>query len=653
MLPTSLKAGTLFGQDFEILQRLAQGGMGTVYVALQHSTGKKRALKVMHAQYEGDDTARKRFIQEAKAGASIDSDHIVEMVGAGIDPETNTPWIAMELLKGDDLKNVLAQRKRLTRSEVLEVFRQICHALGKAHKMGLVHRDLKPENIFLATPRREGIAFTAKILDFGIAKLVRDASGAASGTQTQAIGSPRWMSPEQADRGNAPISPSTDVWALGLLAFNLLTGEVYWKTAHSENPSVISQMCELLMDPIAPASERAAEYGVADLLPEGFDDWFLQCVNRDAAARFADADEALAALEPIFSGVEPVPVAPAARLSRTPTPARGISLRPAPVTATPSGYTLEIPSTHEDQPFSLDRTAPAGSTGPLRAPTPAPLRAPTPAPLRSPTPAPIQSAPEATALPEPGAVTEPRRRRLAPILLAVLGPVGIAAAVILGLHQSSNVSQSDDAATAAPEASAPRPVTPEVDAAVAPTPTPTPPPVPTTAPDAEPVAVAPQHDAGAVQQTAVTPEPTARPDAGPQRHGTATRPGRNTSEADAGDIASPQGDTTAYTQRVLSQLRGRHPDFVRCYEEHSPPGATGNTHISLHFSISPDGSSASVGVSGPAEVGACVGGILRAMTFPTPVIVTGPFFQDLHFQASQTEPPRDPPADPQPAPSAQ
>lgn len=590
MLPTSLKAGTLFGQDFEILQRLAQGGMGTVYVALQHSTGKKRALKVMHAQYEGDDTARKRFIQEAKAGASIDSDHIVEMVGAGIDPETNTPWIAMELLKGDDLKNVLAQRKRLTRSEVLEVFRQICHALGKAHKMGLVHRDLKPENIFLATPRREGIAFTAKILDFGIAKLVRDASGAASGTQTQAIGSPRWMSPEQADRGNAPISPSTDVWALGLLAFNLLTGEVYWKTAHSENPSVISQMCELLMDPIAPASERAAEYGVADLLPEGFDDWFLQCVNRDAAARFADADEALAALEPIFSGVEPVPVAPAARLSRTPTPARGISLRPAP---------------------------------------------------------------EATALPEPGAVTEPRRRRLAPILLAVLGPVGIAAAVILGLHQSSNVSQSDDAATAAPEASAPRPVTPEVDAAVAPTPTPTPPPVPTTAPDAEPVAVAPQHDAGAVQQTAVTPEPTARPDAGPQRHGTATRPGRNTSEADAGDIASPQGDTTAYTQRVLSQLRGRHPDFVRCYEEHSPPGATGNTHISLHFSISPDGSSASVGVSGPAEVGACVGGILRAMTFPTPVIVTGPFFQDLHFQASQTEPPRDPPADPQPAPSAQ
>lgn len=636
MLPTTLKAGTLFGQDFEILQRLAQGGMGTVYVALQHSTGKKRALKVMHAQYEGDDTARKRFIQEARAGASIDSDHLVEMVGAGIDPETNTPWIAMELLKGDDLKTVLSQRKRLTQSEVLEIFRQICHALGKAHKMGLVHRDLKPENIFLATPRREGIAFTAKILDFGIAKLVRDASGAASGTQTQAIGSPRWMSPEQADRGNAPISPSTDVWALGLLAFNLLTGEVYWKTAHSENPSVISQMCEILMDPIGPASERAAEYGVADLLPAGFDDWFLQCVNRDAAARFADADEALAALEPLFSGVAPVPVAPAVRLSRTSTPARGVSTRPPPVSVTPSGYTLDLPSAREDQPFSLDHTAPAGSPLPLRAPTPVPLRAPTPAPLPTPTPAPAQIV----------ASEPPPRRRLAPILLAVLGPVGIAAAVILGLRQSSNVHD------ARPDAAAPAPA-PDAAVVVPHRPPPTPPDVDVAPADAQTV-VEHAPDASPARVEPATNPDLARVDAGPSRHGVPTvRNGRQTAEVDAGEAPQPQGDTTAYTQRVLSQLRGRHPDFVRCYEEHNPPGATGSSHISLHFSIRPDGSSASVGVSGAPEVGNCVSEILRNMTFPTPVIVTGPFFQDLHFQASQTEPARDPPAEaPTPAASA-
>ncbi len=628
MLPTTLKAGTLFGQDFEILQRLAQGGMGTVYVALQHSTGKKRALKVMHAQYEGDDTARKRFIQEARAGASIDSDHIVEMVGAGIDPETNTPWIAMELLKGDDLKNVLLQRKRLSPGEVLEIFRQICHALGKAHKMGLVHRDLKPENIFLATPRREGIAFTVKILDFGIAKLVRDASGVPSGTQTQAIGSPRWMSPEQADRGNAPISPSTDVWALGLIAFNLLTGEVYWKTAHSENPSVISQMCEILMDPIAPPSERATEYGVADLLPAGFDEWFLQCVNRDASARFADADEALAAMEPLFTGVDPVPIAQVTRVPRTTTPPRGVSMRPPPVPASPSGYTLELPFAHDDQPFSLDQTAPAGSGQPLRAPTPVPLRASTPAPLRSPTPAPLRApTPAPIPTPTPAPVTTvsepPRKRRLAPILLAVLGPVGIAAAVIVGLHKSSSVQEPQpDAAPVAVDAAVPTPPSHTRDASAAPAVVDAAAPTPAVVDAAAPIAVV---------------------DAGPQRHG--SHGPRPTTETDAGEPAPPQGDTTAYTQRVLSQLRGRHPDFVRCYEQHSPAGATGSARISLHFSISPDGSAASVGVSGPAEVGSCVGEIIRGMNFPTPVVVSGPFFQDLHFQAQQSEPPRETPSE--------
>ena len=357
MLPTQLKPGTVFGQDYEILERLAQGGMGTVYVALQQSTGKRRALKVMHAQYEGDETARRRFIQEARAGAAIDSDHIVEMVGAGIDTDTNTPWIAMELLKGKDLKSVMSERARLPAAEVQEIFRQICHALGRAHKMGLVHRDLKPENIFLAAPRREGVAFTVKILDFGIAKLLRDTTG--NSTQTQAIGSPRWMSPEQADRGG-PISASTDVWALGLIAFYLLTGEVYWKTAHVEAPSVIGQMCEILMDPIAPASARAEEYNVAHLLPAGFDGWFARCVNRDQSVRFADADEALAGLEEVFGDIEPLPLAP----RRSATPPRGVSTRPpsAPQHTPPRGvYRLDVSPSHTptDQPFAFDATAAA------------------------------------------------------------------------------------------------------------------------------------------------------------------------------------------------------------------------------------------------------------------------------------------------------
>ena len=613
MLPTSVKAGTVFGQDFEILQRLAQGGMGTVYVALQHSTGKQRALKVMHAQYEGDETARKRFIQEAKAGASIDSDHIVEMVGAGIDPETNTPWIAMELLKGDDLKEVLAQRKRLSQGEVLEIFRQTCHALGKAHKMGLVHRDLKPENIFLATPRREGIAFTAKILDFGIAKLVRQ-SGGSSGTQTQAIGSPRWMSPEQADRGNAPISPATDVWALGLIAFNLLTGVVFWKTAHSETPSVIAQMCEILMDPIAPASQRAAEYGVAELLPPGFDAWFAHCVNRDTSARYADADEALAALEPLFANAAPVVVA---RVSRTSTPARGISTRPAPVSMAPSGYTLDIPTAHEQhEPFALDETAAA---------PPTPMRAPTPAPV-----------------PRPAAPVEaPRTRKALPIALAVLGPVGIAVAVVLGLRQPADV-------PAAPDADA---------AATADVAAPEPPPAPDVLPEARPETV---PDAAAQAPTpltvpvpaavpiAVDVPPAARVDAGGGRH--VGRGPRAVAEVDA---AAPEptpaaSESVAYTARVNSLLNARRSEFGHCYEEHSGAGGGGSVTITLHFSIRPDGTPTSVGVSGTPEIGACIGDIVRAMSFATPVAYAGPFFWQMRIQSSATEAPAAAPEAPAP-----
>jgi serine/threonine protein kinase len=344
MSSEQVTAGTIFGRDFRVLERLAAGGMGTVYVAQQLSTGKRRALKVMHAQYEGDERARERFIQEARVGASIDSDHIVEMVGAGIDDETNTPWIAMELLAGQDLKQRVSERGQLPRDEVLEICRQLCHALGEAHQRGLVHRDLKPENIFLAKARREGVPFTVKLLDFGIAKLVQENQTQAS--HTQAVGSPRWMAPEQAERG-ARISPATDVWALGLIVFNLLTGRCYWRTANSASPSVMQQMCEVIMDPIEPASARAEEYGQGSVLPPGFDEWFGRCVNRDVAARFPDASAAMNAL----GGV----LAPASSTQRR-------SLRPA--SQRPRGdFRLDEPLPR-DAPFSLQGAAPASSMPP-------------------------------------------------------------------------------------------------------------------------------------------------------------------------------------------------------------------------------------------------------------------------------------------------
>ncbi|MEI9951724.1 MAG: AgmX/PglI C-terminal domain-containing protein [Pseudomonadota bacterium] len=288
---SQLVAGSTFASDFRILRPLSQGGMGALYVVEQLSTGKQRALKLMHPQLVSQAALRKRFEQEARIGARIESDHVVEVIGAGVDEGTGMPWLAMELLQGEDLESYAAKRGALPVPEVLAIFDQLCHALGAAHAQGIVHRDLKPANLFLAVARRRGAPFMVKVLDFGIAKVLAEAK-----TLTSAIGTPLWMAPEQAEAGHA-IAPMTDVWALGLIAFNLLTGGMYWKGA-AEGASTFALMREILFEPLVPATVRAAELGVA--LPDGFDAWFARCVVRAAGERYRDASAAFAALQPML-----------------------------------------------------------------------------------------------------------------------------------------------------------------------------------------------------------------------------------------------------------------------------------------------------------------------------------------------------------------
>jgi serine/threonine protein kinase len=268
--------------------------MGAVYEVTQLSTNRPRALKILLPQLVADVHACERFVQEARVGASIPSEHVVETVAAGV--EAGLPWLAMELLRGKDLAAHLADRGRLDAREVLEVFRQVCHAVGAAHRVGVVHRDLKPENIFLAESQREGVARVVKVLDFGIAKVIAD--GKTGAQATGAIGSPRWMAPEQINAG--VIRPSTDVWALGLIAFELLTGTPWWESAYTGNAQ--GALYEILVSELEPASVRASRRGLQTTLPPGFDAWFARCVARDPAQRFRDAHEALVALTAVLSG---------------------------------------------------------------------------------------------------------------------------------------------------------------------------------------------------------------------------------------------------------------------------------------------------------------------------------------------------------------
>ncbi len=300
--PVHLTVGSVFGGDFRVVRRLSEGGMGAVWIAEQLSTGKERALKVMHAELVIDAKLRERFVQEAKVGAKIESDHIVEVVAAGVDAQTGMPWLAMELLKGEPLAERWA-RGPIDRATLGEVFGQLGHALGAAHDAGIVHRDLKPDNIFLATPRRSGVPFMLKVLDFGIAKLVLESHT----KQTQSIGTPMWMAPEQSEIGKA-IRPATDVWALGLIAYALLTGRSYWHAVNTEGAGALQLMREIVMDPLDPASMRAETYGVRHLVPAGFDEWFARSVARSVEARYPDARVAIDALVPLLGAAAARPV---------------------------------------------------------------------------------------------------------------------------------------------------------------------------------------------------------------------------------------------------------------------------------------------------------------------------------------------------------
>jgi tRNA A-37 threonylcarbamoyl transferase component Bud32 len=332
----NLQPGTIFAGDFRLVRAMSAGGMGAVYVAEQLSTGKQRALKVMLPQLVADPSLRKRFEQEARIASLIESEHVVEVVGAGVDAASSLPYLAMELLHGEDLSQLVTRGGPLSVADVAMIFEQLCHAVGAAHRVGVVHRDLKPENIFLAQARRAGATYMVKVLDFGIAKIVAEATT----KQTAAMGSPIWMAPEQADQ--SPVTAATDVWALGLIAFYLLSGRSFWKTGNDDYATVPQVLKEVLFEPIVPASVRAAETGCS--LPPGFDGWFARCVARDPATRFVDASLASATLLPMLQG--------SVAFDATYLPVRLPSAPPA------SAY----PSVHATGPAAASGTGPAAYT---------------------------------------------------------------------------------------------------------------------------------------------------------------------------------------------------------------------------------------------------------------------------------------------------
>jgi len=302
-----LRPGTLFADEYRVVGLLGRGGMGAVYHVEHLPTGKPLALKVL-SSLGSQGRARERFELEARIGAQVHSEHLVDVVAAGFAGPDEVPWLAMELLQGADLRMIAKRHGRVPRGMVREVFYQLVQGLGAAHRAGVIHRDLKPENVFITRSERPDEPFLVKVLDFGIAKLVHEGRAVTSATST--VGTPMWIAPEQLKR--TTLSVQTDVWALGLLVFWAITGRSYWEAANGDDLALEALLTEILMSPLPPASERAAALGVPrGVVPEALDEWFERCVAREPELRFDNVAEAGRELDRALRFLRPEPGEPA------------------------------------------------------------------------------------------------------------------------------------------------------------------------------------------------------------------------------------------------------------------------------------------------------------------------------------------------------
>ena len=274
---------TLAGR-YVISKKLGEGGMGAVYLATHNLLEKQVALKVLHGEFARKPDLVERFMQEAKSASRIRHENVIDISDFGSTPE-GLVFFAMELLKGRDLHEEVA-RARLA-SQLLpwerskKIFLQICAALNAAHALGIVHRDLKPENIYLVDFLGE--PDFVKLLDFGIAKQTEVAEGDRKLTKTGMLfGTPEYMSPEQA-RGESMIDARVDVYAMGCILYQLVTGRVPFEAENfmgvlslhlTEPPAVISPE---VFDAIG--APRAL-WGVID-----------QALAKDRNARFSTIEE--------------------------------------------------------------------------------------------------------------------------------------------------------------------------------------------------------------------------------------------------------------------------------------------------------------------------------------------------------------------------
>jgi serine/threonine-protein kinase len=272
-----MEPGTRIAPNIRLVRLLGKGGMGHVWVARHETLHTDIAVKFLSEDSARDPDALARFSREATAAAQIKSPHVVQVLDHGV-TEDRVPYIAMELLQGEDLESRLRRSGALSIAETLQVVAQTGKALHRAHRAGIVHRDVKPPNIFLV--EADGEVFV-KVLDFGIAK-AHLPFGAAGGVQTMAgsiMGTPHYLSPEQIT-SLKDVDHRADLWSLAVVTYECLTGE---RPFQGEG---LVGICSAIH-----AAEFTPPSSLRQDLNADIDAWFARAFARDAEARFGSARE--------------------------------------------------------------------------------------------------------------------------------------------------------------------------------------------------------------------------------------------------------------------------------------------------------------------------------------------------------------------------
>ena len=284
--PGPISQGEIIGGRYRVDRIVAEGGMGIIVAATHLELEETVAIKFLRDEFASKPEVVGRFAREAKAAAKLKSEYVASVYDVGISPERG-PYIVMEYLEGEDLETVLTADGRLPYGRACELMMQACEAIANAHANGIIHRDIKPANLFLV--RRNGVA-VVKVLDFGVSKTALTGNvfgGAISLVKTQTlVGSPIYMSPE-ALRGREEVTSSSDIWSIGAVLYELITGDTAF------NGASITELCAAVLETEpTPMGERVPD------LPLELEDVIMKCLHKEPVGRWHSVAELVCALAP-------------------------------------------------------------------------------------------------------------------------------------------------------------------------------------------------------------------------------------------------------------------------------------------------------------------------------------------------------------------